>query len=142
LTCELTCDSNLAYPRRLRLTGSADFSRVFKKNISCGNQHFRILAQTGNGLGFARLGQVVSRKVDRRAVARNRIKRLVRESFRSARVPVLQKGLQQPETGVDFVVLAQRNAARENNNQLLRASLLQLWQQIETKISREPGKAK
>ena len=99
------------------------------------------MAQTGNGLGFARLGQVVSRKVDRRAVQRNRIKRLVRESFRLQRVTVLQDG-SLGVNGVDYVVLAQRQAARESNNQLLRSSIDQLWQQIEKKIAQQTGNMK
>ncbi|MBE9549870.1 MAG: ribonuclease P protein component [Proteobacteria bacterium] len=138
----MTSDTNLAYPRRLRLTGGADFSRVFKKNISCRDEYFRILAQTGTGLGFARLGQVVSRKVDRRAVQRNRIKRLVRESFRLQRVSVLQASDESAAYGVDYVVLAQRQAAKENNNQLLRASIDRLWLQIEKKLARETGSVK
>lgn len=96
------------------------------------------MAQTGNGLGFARLGQVVSRKVDRRAVQRNRIKRLVRESFRLQRTSVLQGD----NPGTDYVVLAQRQAAKESNNQLLRASIDHLWQQIEQKMVREAGNIK
>lgn len=115
---------------------------MFNKNISCRNQYFRILAQTGNGLGFARLGQVVSRKVDRRAVQRNRIKRLVRESFRLQRATVLQDGSLGVNSGVDYIVLAQRQAARESNNQLLRSSIDHLWQQIEKKIAREAGNMK
>ncbi len=123
---------NQAYPREFRLTGKQDFSRVFKKNTSCRDQYFRIMAQTGNGLGFARLGQVVSRKVDKRAVQRNRIKRLVRESFRT-----LLSTQGNGDSGIDYVVLAQRQAALEPNNQVLLNSLKQLWQKTEHKLCRE-----
>ncbi len=123
---------NQAYPRKFRLTDKQDFSRVFKKNTSCRDQYFRIMAQTGNGLGFARLGQVVSRKVDKRAVRRNRIKRVVRESFR-----MLLSTQDFGKNGIDYVVLAQRQAALEPDNQILVNSLKQLWQKTEYKLCRK-----
>lgn len=49
-----------------------------------------------------RLGVVVSRKVSLKAVVRNRLKRLVRESARQH---------QQELTGMDLVVVAQHGAA-------------------------------
>jgi ribonuclease P protein component len=47
-------------------------------------RHFTLFAKP-NGLGQARIGIIVSRRVARRAVDRNRAKRLVREAFRRAR---------------------------------------------------------
>lgn len=38
-----------------------------------------VLKEKGNGLGVSRFGVVVSKKIDKRAVARNRIKRLFRD---------------------------------------------------------------
>lgn len=56
-----------------------------------------------------RLGLAVSRKHCRAASARNRIKRIVRESFRQNK-PALE--------GLDIVVLNQAAAARGSNRQL------------------------
>ncbi|UJP06542.1 MAG: ribonuclease P protein component [Nitrosomonas sp.] len=39
-----------------------------------------------NELGHARLGLIISKRIERRAVKRNRIKRIVRENFRLYRV--------------------------------------------------------
>lgn len=64
-----------------------------------------------------RAGLVVSRKVARSAVARNRIKRHVRESVRHA---------QSRLTGLDIVVVAQPSAAGAEAAQL-RASLERHW---------------
>lgn len=66
--------------RRVRIRSSKDFERAFRsgKRRSAG---FLALALTENELGKARLGLVVSRKVGN-AVARNRIKRALREGFR------------------------------------------------------------
>ena len=52
-------------------------------------------------MGHLRLGLVVSRKVSLKAVVRNRLKRLVRESARQH---------QQQLGGMDLVVVAQRGA--------------------------------
>jgi len=65
----------------------------------------------------ARLGIAVSKRVDPHAVGRNRIKRVARESFRSIRMR-LPVG--------DYVLLAQREAARADNAQLAQA-LDALW---------------
>lgn len=69
------------FTRGLRLLSQADFKRVFEKACRAGNRYLTLLARP-NGLGHPRLGMAISRKHVRRAVARNRIKRQVRESFR------------------------------------------------------------
>ena len=69
-------------PRPQRLKNSKDFKSVFRERCKTAARYgaFHIRA---NGLGYARLGITVSRKVSRRAVQRNRIKRAVREYFRA-----------------------------------------------------------
>jgi ribonuclease P protein component len=68
---------------------------------------------SGDRPGPARLGLAIAKKQVRRAVDRNRIKRIVRETFRRhrARLP-----------GVDLVVMA-RAAASTADNRRLAASL-------------------
>lgn len=68
---------------------------------------------------MARLGLTISRRSAKRAVDRNRLKRLARESFRS------QCGL----PAWDFVVLARPDAARADK-QTLRASLDEHFKQL------------
>lgn len=67
-----------------------------------------------------RLGLVISKKVDKSAVKRNRIKRLVRESFR------VKKQLK----SADYVVMAKPGVSKLSN-QLITQSLNQLWQKCE-----------
>jgi len=67
-----------------------------------------------------RLGVTVSRKVSRRAVDRNRIKRQIRESFRTH-----QAGLD----GCDIVVTAQAGAAQVATD-MLRKSLEKHWDRL------------
>lgn len=72
----------------------------------------------------------VSRKVSKRAVERNRIKRLVRESFRArcAQLPRL-----------DVLVVA-RTSAASTDSPTLRADLDRAWQRLQSlKPSAAPG---
>ncbi|HEX6929396.1 MAG TPA: ribonuclease P protein component, partial [Gammaproteobacteria bacterium] len=73
-----------------------------------------------NGMDTARLGLAVSRKVSSLAVARNRIKRQARESFRhhQAELPA-----------IDIVVMAKRDAVNATAAELQR-SLAKHWQKL------------
>jgi ribonuclease P protein component len=94
----------------------ADFNRVFKGSTASADRYFKILGRP-NGLERSRLGMAVSRKVDKRAVGRNRIKRLVRESFRKARV-LLHSPDQLQKPGIDVVVLPRTVCATISSRQL------------------------
>ncbi len=74
------------------------------------------------GANMARVGLMVSKKVHKSAVKRNRIKRLIRETFRT------QSNLRM----ADYVVMAKPGAAQASNQQL-NSSLNQLWQQTENR---------
>jgi ribonuclease P protein component len=67
-----------------------------------------------------RLGLAIARKYIKTAVARNRIKRLVRESFRQH---------QHVLPGVDLVVTLRRDASGLTNQEIFRR-LEKHWQQI------------
>jgi ribonuclease P protein component len=79
-----------------RIKNPADFRRAFDRRKSVSNGAL-IIYGVENGLDYPRLGISVSRKKVRRATARNRIKRLIREAFR------LHKAELAP--GMDLVVL-------------------------------------
>lgn len=67
--------------RDLRLLNAESYKNVFAKAQRFGNRSFTVLARE-NGLNHPRLGLAISKKSAKRAVDRNRIKRLFRESFR------------------------------------------------------------
>lgn len=79
-----------------RIRDPEAFRRAFDRRRSASDSAFVVYA-VENGLPHARLGISVGRKKVRKATARNRIKRLLRESFRLSkdRLPV----------GVDYVVV-------------------------------------
>lgn len=69
------------FPKSHRLIKTDEFSSVFSFKCSVKGRWFLILARP-NALLHARLGVVVAKKTVRKAVARNYIKRVVRDSFR------------------------------------------------------------
>ncbi len=58
---------------------------MFKQGRRIRARYFTVVAAPGGGR--ARLGLAVGRKASQRAVVRNRIKRIVRDVFRHARLP-------------------------------------------------------
>ncbi|WP_256645951.1 ribonuclease P protein component [Thermomonas paludicola] len=101
-------------PRIARVRAKADFERVF--NAGKRTAEPRLALHWLADDAAPRLGLAVSRKVDSRAVGRNRIKRCLREAFRQWR-PMLRPGA--------YVVVARSSAAQANRD-ALRAAFEQL----------------
>ena len=75
--------TDACFPRQARVRASADFDRIFRDGRRVA---LPMLALHWLADGQApRMGLAVSRKVDRRAVGRNRIKRILRDEFRHDR---------------------------------------------------------
>src|SRR5437867_4466306 len=68
------------YPRRLRLSGAAEFLALGRSALRVSADPLQIRGRP-NGLDHPRLGLAIARRVGN-AVTRNRIKRLLREAFR------------------------------------------------------------
>ena len=108
-----------AFPKTRRLTKSSGFRHVFKTDTRSVDSRFLVLARM-NKLGFARLGMAISKRNVKTAVKRNRIKRLVRESFRRH---------QDELTGLDIVVVSQKRINMSKNHELTE-SLDSHWEKI------------
>lgn len=67
--------------RELRLLTPKDFKTVFDNPIRASSPSLTVLARD-NSLNHPRLGLVVPKKALHKAVSRNRIKRLIRNTFR------------------------------------------------------------
>jgi ribonuclease P protein component len=111
-------------PREARLRHATAYRRVFDAPEKSVDPCFVILAKTSD-TGHARLGLALSKRNLRRAVDRNRIKRLVRESFRLSRSRL---------PSVDLVVLGRSGLTRRSNREILR-SLDRHWDRISANLS-------
>ncbi len=114
----------LTFPAARRLRRKWEFDQLYAHGKRLGNNHFGMTAHP-NTAGQARLGLAVASKPFGGSVPRNRIRRLVRESFR----------LHQHELpGVDMVISA-RPRARGASAAELRASLDGLWDKVKVQCA-------
>ncbi|MDF1677794.1 MAG: ribonuclease P protein component [Legionellaceae bacterium] len=103
-----------------RLLHKQEFDVVFRCAKKITNPEFTVLF-CKNTLGHARLGLVISKKIVNKAHDRNRIKRILRESFRlNSQLPA-----------VDIVVLAKPFVKKALSFQM-RANLDKLWNRLST----------
>jgi ribonuclease P protein component len=118
------------FPRHVRLTRPAEFQRVF--------QYGKRLHATGlnaracqNGQGFPRLGMAIAKKSLRRAHERNRVRRLIRESFRQHQASL-------PAT--DIVLMCRPEVLNMSNTELFQ-QLEGLWLRLHKLYSAGSGQA-
>jgi ribonuclease P protein component len=101
------------------LLEASEYARVFECRQRVGDRYFTLVWHQ-HGQGTARLGLAIARKQVRRAVDRNRLKRIARECFRQQRDAL---------HGLDLVVMARAEAAKADKA-ALRASLDRLIRRI------------
>ncbi|PIE01390.1 MAG: ribonuclease P protein component [Thiothrix nivea] len=110
-----------SFPRANRLTRPEEFRRVFERG-----RHRRLqitgltLRVRENTLPHARLGLAISKRSLKLAVQRNRVKRLVRESFRHSFSDL---------PAVDIVMMSQSELASMDNAAILQ-QLEVSWQRV------------
>ena len=118
------------FTQRSRLADKPSFSRVFEKAGRSRDKMFTVLYRP-NGTDKPRLGLAIGKKNCRLATGRNRLKRIIRESFR-------QQQTEMP--GLDIVVLNQPAATHADNGALF-ASLKTHWHRCCHSTADEAGKS-
>jgi ribonuclease P protein component len=108
------------YPRKLRLLTPLDFQTVYRnaRRFACYNSV--ILVKT-NSRDCPRLGISLPKKVVPTAAQRNRIKRVIRESFR-----LVQNNLK----GFDIIVVIKKKIETFDSN--FKTSLTEQWKKVAT----------
>ena len=114
-------------PRAARLLTRSDFATLRQRSDRLATRSF-VAEYRESPLPTPRLGCAISRKVSKLAVVRNRIRRVIRESFRHHR---------QTLPNLDILLIARSSSANETNP-VLRADLERIWQQL---AARKPAPA-
>jgi ribonuclease P protein component len=110
-----------SFPKKFRLIHKLDYQKTFQRAKKINSRYFRLyFYKTGTDPQLSRLGLAISKKNIRHAIHRNRIKRIVRESFRYN---------QERLKGYDVVVLANRDA-NAMDKPTLRQEMDKLWKKI------------
>ena len=115
--------ADFSFPKELRLLSAAEYQPVFNKTqykVSC--RYLLVLAKR-NEKNQSRLGLVIAKKNIVKAVQRNRVKRVIRESFR-----LNQDLLQQ----LDIVILS-RPGLGNLDNKVIDKKISRLWQDLVNK---------
>jgi len=115
--------SQACLPKQAKLLKAVDYNHVFDKPVRSSDRYFTVLARPNDYL-HARLGMAFTKKRVRLAVARNRLKRITRESFR----------LTKDKFNADYVVLAGAQCVKATNQELFE-SLAKHWQQLNKKCA-------
>jgi len=115
------------FSRAMRLSRARDIARVFRGGLSISNSYVTIRAHRRGGSSAARLAFAVARKHVASAVLRNRVKRIVRESFRR-HAELLR--------GHDIVVVS-RPGLSKAQGQDLRKTIDQQWSRLVAEPVRE-----
>lgn len=100
-------------PRENRLTEKSDFAKVLKSGRITGGAFLSIAVHRGDG-SVPKIGFIVSNKISKKAVERNRLKRLMRQA--------IKPNLANIEDGARLVFLAKRNAANAASEEITRES--------------------
>jgi len=115
----------LTLPARKRLRRKSDFDATYAKGRRFGNGFFGVTAAP-NEAGVPRVGLAVAVRIAGGGVQRNRIRRIIRESFR----------LHQHELPAVDLIVSIRDRARGASGAELRESLSALWKSVTGKFDR------
>lgn len=105
------------FDKTRRLLKKSEYNDVFNQAQKVVTSDFIVLYRD-NKIDHARLGLALSKKVIAKAHDRNRVKRLLRETFRTQSLPA-----------IDIVILARRSVAKVENSLIIN-QLGCLWDKL------------
>ncbi len=108
------------FSRQKRLLKPEDYKKVFEAPLRSTSSYFKVLARP-NEKQVPRLGVIVAKKAIKSAVTRNRVKRLIRESFRK---------YQGDLGGLDVVVLLRKDMNTQRHLKTPVLCLEQHWKEL------------
>jgi len=111
---------NVSFTRELRLLTPAHFSYVFADAVPAPSKHITILARKNSNYTHPRLGITIAKNRVRKAHDRNRLKRVIRESFRHH---------QHFLPNVDIIVIGKSNLDTLSNQEF-NDTLNKLWKKL------------
>lgn len=120
--------SDNCFGKSRRLLNAAAFKTVFDQTENKVSNKELLCLSRKNGLDHPRLGLVIAKKNIRLSVQRNRVKRIIRESFRLH---------QHQLPAVDMIVMA-RKGLGELDNAAIHAELARMWQRLIRKYANQP----
>lgn len=109
------------FPRQQRLVTQAEFNTLFDQSNRVNYRFLTVLFKKNNHL-YGRIGLIVGKRIAKKAVTRNKIRRVIRESFRSQ---------QKKFTGMDMIVIARKHCDKLSK-QKLREGIDRLWEKLLT----------
>ena len=109
---KLTVQFQLMLPKENRLKKKKDFEKLFKEGKSF-SEKFLVLKINKNNLNNNRFGFIVSKKISKKAVTRNKIKRQLRE--------IVRKEINNYQKGFDVAVIALPDIESKNFEEISQA---------------------
>ena len=114
------------FGKNRRLLKASEYKEVFDNNAFRVAHPKHLLLVKPNGTDVSRLGLVVAKKNVATAVGRNRVKRAVREIFRTTALPI----------ALDIVFLARKDADKLSSFEMT-ALLQQTWARLTARLEKD-----
>lgn len=119
MNLDFSRDKRLLIPRQFKAVFDSPSGKIPGKNV--------LLLARENGLDHPRIGMVIGKKSVKLSVERNRLKRLIRESFRHHQALL---------GGWDIVVVARKGIAESDNAEITR-QFGKFWKRLQRNQSNE-----
>ncbi|MEZ5523632.1 MAG: ribonuclease P protein component [Pseudomonadales bacterium] len=111
------------FHRSQRLLNAGDFQQVFDNTQLKASTRELLILGAANSLGHSRIGFIIAKKNIRRAVQRNRIRRIIREYFR------VHCHELNAHNAVDLVIMARKGFDQLSNSEI-NSTFSSLWNKL------------